>query len=120
MASKFKMMDGQIVKTKEAMKMKIPDIEKALEIIEQLEKRPENDFFVDYLISDTIWSKARIPTSSKTVNLWLGANVMVEYSYTESKTLLQTNLQTAQKNVQTFVLFRSSEIHSARKKNYFF
>lgn len=50
---------------------------------------------MDYLLSDTIWSKAKISKNTNKVALWLGANVMVEYSLDEAKTLLEKNLVNA-------------------------
>jgi len=50
---------------------------------------------MDFLLTDTIWSKASIPKNSDRVALWLGANVMVEFTYDEAKGLLTKNLENA-------------------------
>ena len=42
---------------------------------------------VDFSISDQVYAKAKVPVTD-TVNLWLGANVMLEYPLEEAKTLL--------------------------------
>lgn len=42
---------------------------------------------VDFAISDQVFAKAKVPVTS-TVNLWLGANVMLEYPLEEAKELL--------------------------------
>lgn len=48
-------------------------------------------------LSDGIYARASIPPS-KSVCLWLGANVMVEYSHDEALQLLKSNLKSAQEN----------------------
>ena len=60
------------------MKFKLPEIEKTLQAVEYLAKKEqEDDMEVDYLITDTIWSKAKISKETNYVGLWLGANTMV-------------------------------------------
>ncbi|KAJ9078760.1 hypothetical protein DSO57_1003224 [Entomophthora muscae] len=49
---------------------------------------------VQYELNDTLFAKAKI-TPSTTVNLWLGANVMLEYTLSEAEELLQSKLNTA-------------------------
>ena len=48
---------------------------------------------VDFAISDQAYAKAKVPVTDH-VNLWLGANVMLEYSLEDAKALLViSNLQ---------------------------
>lgn len=42
---------------------------------------------VDFAISDQAYAKAKIPVTDS-VNLWLGANVMLEYPLEEARALL--------------------------------
>lgn len=42
---------------------------------------------VDFAIADQVYAKAKVPVT-RTVNLWLGANVMLEYPLEEAKELL--------------------------------
>ena len=46
----------------------------------------------NFLISDNIWARAKIPNNTGNVGLWLGANVMVEYSFDEAISILERNL----------------------------
>jgi hypothetical protein len=39
-------------------------------------------------LADNIWAKAKVPNTTGNVGLWLGANVMVEYTYIEAVKLL--------------------------------
>jgi len=54
----------------------------------------------NFLLSDNIWAKAKVPNTSGKVGLWLGANVMVEYTYEEAITLLGKNLHNAQEKIE--------------------
>ena len=54
----------------------------------------------NFLISDNIWAKAKIPNDTGRVGLWLGANVMVEYSYDEALKLLERNMENARIRIQ--------------------
>ena len=46
---------------------------------------------MDFAISDQAYAKARIPVTDS-VNLWLGANVMLEYPLEEARALLVSML----------------------------
>lgn len=65
------------------MKVKLPDIRKTHELVNLLKKKnaepaPEAKAIeTNFLISDNIWAKAKIPNDTGKVGLWLGANVMV-------------------------------------------
>jgi prefoldin subunit 5 len=47
-----------------------------------------------------LYSKASIDCASGIVNLWLGANVMLEYTYDEAIDLLSTKLTKANKDLE--------------------
>jgi prefoldin subunit 5 len=91
-------MEAQIAKHTEAVKGKIPDIEKAIEAVEYLEKKRDSEddktMKVDFMVSNNLWAKAEVP-ASKTVCLWLGADIMCEYTLEEAKVLLGKNLENA-------------------------
>ena len=53
----------------------------------------------NFLLSDNIWAKAKIPNTTGKVGLWLGANVMVEYTYDEAIKLLGKNLHNAEAKI---------------------
>ena len=54
----------------------------------------------NFLLSDNIWAKAKVPNTCGKVGLWLGANVMVEYTYDEAITLLGKNLHNAESKIE--------------------
>ena len=52
-----------------------------------------------FQISDSLYGTAVI-NSESTVGLWLGANLMVEYPFSEAKALLQENLNTLELQIE--------------------
>ena len=56
----------------------------------------EKAFDTNFLISDNVWAKAKLPNETGRVGLWLGANVMVEYGFPDALVLLSKNLSNAQ------------------------
>jgi len=52
------------------------------------------------LLSDNIWAKAKVANTSGKVGLWLGANVMVEYTHDEAIKLLGKNLHNAESRIK--------------------
>ena len=81
------------------MRTKLPDIKKTLEMVALLKQKHEGDekgIEANFLISDNVWSKAKIPNDTGRVGLWLGANVMVEYGYDDAIVLLGKNLANAE------------------------
>ena len=50
----------------------------------------------NFLLSDNIWAQAKIANDTGKVGLWLGANVMVEYSLEDALKLLAKNLENAE------------------------
>ena len=59
----------------------------------------DKEMETNFLVSDNIWAKATIPNDTGKVGLWLGANVMVEYSHKEALVLLTSNLKNAEEQL---------------------
>ena len=82
---------------RESLRIKTPDIKKTLEMVKLLKDKHQKSeaMQTNFLLSDNVWSKATIPNDTGRVGLWLGANVMVEYSHDEAIAILQKNLTNA-------------------------
>jgi len=95
---KYKFMEGQLTRGRESLRVKTPDIRKTLEMVKLLKDKnaKQEELQTNFLISDNVWAKATIPNDTGKVGLWLGANVMVEYSYDEALVLLERNLANAE------------------------
>lgn len=120
-------MESRILKQKAAVSQKIPDIDKALESIRFLISRKDDDTPIQthYKLAGTVHMKANIE-GPKTVFLWLGAKVMLEYEYEEALELLERNRKTALENLESLngdlnVLkdqVTTTEVNIARVHNY--
>jgi len=81
---------------------KIPEIEKSLALVQHLKaKKDANETLTTrYSLADAVFAKAELDTSAGIVNLWLGANVMLEYTYQEAIDLLESKEAIAKKEFQ--------------------
>lgn len=93
------------MKSRDTLEEKIAEVQRALKAVKSLEEKStrsgENSKVIETQLelSDGIYVHAAIPPT-KTVCLWLGANVMVEYSHGEAIELLTKNLASAQSNLK--------------------
>ncbi|KAJ8984260.1 hypothetical protein NQ317_007492 [Molorchus minor] len=78
-------------------KYKFMEYNLSLSMIEELEKQKE-EFETQFLLSEQVFAKAKVPPT-ETVCLWLGANVMLEYSLEDAKKLLTQNITAATRNL---------------------
>lgn len=100
---KYKFMEGQLGRARESLKVKLPDIKKTLECVNLLQDKHKKseEMETNFLISDNIWAKAKIPNDTGRVGLWLGANVMVEYNHEEALKLLTKNHSNAEIRIKS-------------------
>jgi prefoldin subunit 5 len=92
------------------LKIKIPDIEKNLQIINFIQQRKQesddddedsNIIQTNYELNDTLYTKADIDTSKlESVYLWLGADVMLDYPLDEAVELLNERLENNNKQLE--------------------
>jgi len=128
--SKYQYMLSSMVAQRASLRGKLPDIANALEtvnhLIERRDKAEEGETAeYTYQLAENIWAKATAP-ASKTVCLWLGANVMLEYSLEEAVELLktnETNAKTMLKSIDEDMAFlrdqiTTTEVNIARCHNY--
>ncbi|KAL5206341.1 hypothetical protein ABZP36_034550 [Zizania latifolia] len=83
---------------------KVPDIEKCLEIVATLQAKKAlgEALTADFELSEGIYSRAKIEDTDS-VCLWLGANIMLEYSCDEANALLKKNLENAKASLEVLV-----------------
>jgi prefoldin subunit 5 len=126
--SKYKLMEYKLGQNKISLKNKIPEIKKTLEMVRHLKAKVEADEALEtsFGISENVFVSAIIKSRPETVGLWLGANVMVQYTYDEAIALLQKNMQSAIENLnhvfEDLAFLRdqltTSEVNIARVYNY--
>ena len=96
-------METNLLRARQNLKVKLPDIKKTLEMVIMLKTKHESDekeMSTNFLLSDNIWAKATVKNDTGKVGLWLGANVMVEYTYEEAVKLLGKNLANAEGKIK--------------------
>jgi len=82
----------------------VPELQKSLQLVQTLQEKKEQGItnaVVRYNLADQIYAKAETDYTVGTVNLWLGANVMLEYTYEEAIEFLQSNYDRAVKELDT-------------------
>ena len=100
---KYKYMESNLVRARQSLKVKLPDIKRTMEMVIMLKAKHESDdkeMSTNFLLADNIWAKAKVPNTTGNVGLWLGANVMVEYTYKEAVKLLSANLASAEGKIK--------------------
>lgn len=100
----YKLAEMKLLAQQRDLQAKIPDIEKCLDVVATLQARKATGepLIADFEVSEGIYSRARIE-EAESVCLWLGANVMLEYSCEEAKALLQKNLENAKASLDVLV-----------------
>ncbi|XP_020745204.1 prefoldin subunit 3 isoform X1 [Odocoileus virginianus] len=124
---KYKFMELNLVQKKRRLKGQIPEIKQTLEILKYMQKKKESTSSLEtrFLLADNLYCKASVPPTDK-VCLWLGANVMLEYDIDEAQALLEKNLLTATKNLDSLEedldflrdQFTTTEVNMARVYNW--
>mmetsp|Transcript_27830 Transcript_27830/g.31809 ORF Transcript_27830/g.31809 Transcript_27830/m.31809 type:complete len:201 (-) Transcript_27830:248-850(-) len=98
--AKFKSYEVSLNQKQLNFRGKIPEIEKSLALVKHLQSHDKDKPLITrYSLADTVYGKAEVDTSSGIVNLWLGANVMLEYEYDEAIALLESKLNIAKKEM---------------------
>lgn len=124
---KYKFMEQNLHLKKSKLLQQYPDIEKNLEILKTLkDKHTKNEEMdANYQLDYHLYTRAIVPPTDK-VCLWLGANVMLEYSIQEAEELLNKNLAQAERSLKQIELdmdflkdqITTTEVNMARVYNW--
>ncbi|KAA3681183.1 uncharacterized protein DEA37_0014405 [Paragonimus westermani] len=90
---KYKMIEQALLQRKLRLLQQLPDIQKTLAVVRQLQKK-SSDLDVTFEVSSQLFARAHIPKADR-VGLWLGANVMLEYDLDEAVKILVENEESA-------------------------
>ncbi|XP_066998710.1 prefoldin subunit 3 [Anabrus simplex] len=125
--SKYKLMEFNLLSKRRRLKAQIPDLEHSLEMIKLLQKQRDSpdDIETQFLLSEQVFVKAAVPPTDM-VCLWLGANVMLEYTLDDAMNLLAKNIDTAKTNLSCVEhdldflrdQFTTTEVNMARVFNW--
>ncbi|KAI3632251.1 hypothetical protein MIR68_009357 [Amoeboaphelidium protococcarum] len=112
MLSTYKRMEVQLQAKKQNLNTKIPELEKSLEAVRNLIASAQsedtgNQHSVRYELSDAVYAMATVDKpvlgdgeSATKVGIWLGANIMVEYTLKEAEDLLADKRQRAAQSLE--------------------
>ncbi|KAM1066326.1 hypothetical protein TB2_021348 [Malus domestica] len=100
----YKLVEMKLQAQQRDLQAKIPDIEKCLDVVATLQakKGTGEELITDFEVSEGIYSQASIDDTDS-VCLWLGANVMLEYSCEEATALLRKNLDNARASLEVLL-----------------
>lgn len=93
--SKYKFMEYNFISKRRRLKSQIPNLTRSLNMVRKLQSQ-KLDMETEFLLSEQVYMKAVIPPT-ETVCLWLGANVMLEYSLKDAEDCLVSNISGATK-----------------------
>ena len=99
--SKYKFIEMRLAASKANLKGKMPEIKKTLDVLKFLKLKSQGDeeeYLSNFELAPNILAKAKL-SKVDSVCLWLGANVMMEFTFEEAETLLSGNLETATVNL---------------------
>ncbi|KAG6483704.1 probable prefoldin subunit 3 isoform X2 [Zingiber officinale] len=100
----YRVVEMKLLAQQRDLQAKIPDIEKCLDVVAMLEakKTAGEALITDFEVAEGIYSRSKVEDNDS-VCLWLGANVMLEYSLEEAKSLLDKNLENAKASLEVLV-----------------
>ncbi|RNF05362.1 prefoldin [Trypanosoma rangeli] len=101
-SSKYEHMEKRLVSSMANLDYKIPTIKKTLHALNFLKKQLQEEqapVRSYYCLTDAVFGEAEV-VPQETVHLWMGAKVMVEYTFDEASQLLERNLANALTNLK--------------------
>jgi prefoldin subunit 5 len=98
----YGMVEQQLIQRRARLSGKMPEIQKTLDALLMLQQRhrDEQEVLFKFELGNQVYAKARVKPTTK-ANLWLGADVMLEYPLDEATQLLETNVRNCATNLET-------------------
>ena len=92
---KLKIYEAHTQQRKLAVTTKLPETKQSLDMLAVLisKRAAQEDVEVEYCLSDEVYAASVIEKENEKVGLWLGANVMLEYTYEEAVEMLKKNME---------------------------
>ena len=121
---KYKFWEVNLLQRKKKLKQQMPDIISTLEMVKFL-KAERSTLSTQFLLNENVYATATIPPT-ETAYLWLGANVMLEYTIDDAEQLLRKNLDAAQEGLKSTISdldflrdqYTTTEVNMARVYNW--
>lgn len=101
---RYSHVEQELLQRKERLSQKKPEITSCLDAVMLLleKKDSDEDIELDFSLSDQVYARAKLQKAGY-VGLWLGAGIMVEYSLEEAKSLLEEQLASCVRQLDTLV-----------------
>ncbi|KAH9259956.1 hypothetical protein BASA81_001716 [Batrachochytrium salamandrivorans] len=98
----FKLDQQRLAAEKADLEKRLPDLEQNLKLVEELQ-RAESDVSMRFMAADSVWTDAVVKHRSggPEIGLWLGANVLVEYTCDEAVHLLAKSVNNSKQLLAT-------------------
>jgi prefoldin subunit 5 len=98
---RFKQQEQMLLLRRDRLQDRQPEIKAALQaVVGLIEQQSKTDpLMVDFELTEGIYAKAAVQDVDS-VNLWLGANVMVEYPLAEARELLETQMKACDSSLE--------------------
>jgi prefoldin subunit 5 len=91
--AKYRMLESHLIEKSTQLKRNRPDVVEDLSAVRKLASRTcDNEPITHFQISDALYGSAKVKNDG-IVAVWLGANLMVEYSFADAEELLKTKLE---------------------------
>ncbi|KAK5580270.1 hypothetical protein RB653_000285 [Dictyostelium firmibasis] len=87
---KYKFFESKLSNNISMLTQRSKQLQESLDIVNHVENKSSESFSVQYELSEGVYSSAEV-NEPKSIYLWLGANVMLEYSFEEAREVLRKN-----------------------------
>ncbi|GBG34705.1 Prefoldin subunit 3 [Hondaea fermentalgiana] len=95
--NELKALESRFVNMRQVHKMRIPEIEETISVVEFLQKKAEagedEPMITNFQLSASIFAEAKVNYNAGKVVLWLGASTAAELTFEEALDILKTNLK---------------------------
>ncbi len=101
---RYSHVEQELQQRRERLSQKKPEITSCLDAVKLLLEKQESDddIELDFSLSDQVYARAKVQKAGY-IGLWLGAGIMVEYSLEEAKSLLEEQLVSCVRQLDTLV-----------------
>lgn len=101
---RYSHVEQELQQRKLRLSQKKPEITSCLDAVTLLleKQNSEEDIELDFSLADQVYARAKVQKAGY-VGLWLGAGIMVEYSLEEAKSLLEEQLSSCVRQLDTLV-----------------
>mmetsp|Transcript_18213 Transcript_18213/g.35776 ORF Transcript_18213/g.35776 Transcript_18213/m.35776 type:complete len:208 (+) Transcript_18213:435-1058(+) len=102
--NELKQLESRCVNMRQIHKMRIPEIEETISVVEFLQKKAEDGeetpMITNFQLSASIFAEAKVDYSAGKVVLWLGASTAAELTFEEALDILRTNLKRKEEQLE--------------------